>query len=310
MGDEAGAAGSAAGSRGVCVRSARRLALNPSWTRLRATKRTRFAPSPTGDLHLGGALCALASRDLAHEAGGAFVVRMEDLDPPRVVAGAADRILDDLEWLGLGGDEGPRAGGPTGPYVQSARFSFYERALETLEATGLTYACDCSRAEIARVASAPHEGDDVIYPGTCRDKDPAREMRRPPAIRFRGGAVCDDFVLRRGDGVFSYQLAVSVDDLAMAIAVVVRGEDLRSSTPRQLALMKALGASDDDVPSYVHLPLVRDASGARLSKRTAGGRVRALREGGVSAKEITDALARGEDGTPFVVPREWERFGV
>jgi glutamyl-tRNA synthetase len=281
------------------------------WKQLRATKRTRFAPSPTGDLHLGGALCALVSRDLAFEAGAAFVVRMEDLDPPRVVAGAAERILDDLEWLGLGGDEGPRTGGPVGPYVQSARFSIYERALETLERAGRTYACDCSRAEIARVASAPHEGEDVIYPGTCRDKDPSREMRRSPAIRFRGGsATCDDFVLRRGDGVFSYQLAVSVDDLAMAIAVVVRGEDLRTSTPRQLALMDALGAAPGDVPSYVHLPLVRDASGARLSKRTAGGRVRALREGGLSAKEITDALAVGKDGTPFVVPRAWERFGV
>ena len=326
MGDSPRSAGSAvaavAASRdidGTC--RARRVALTAFicsgadapmvWKRLRATKRTRFAPSPTGDLHLGGALCALVSRDLAREAGAAFVVRLEDLDPPRVVAGAAERILDDLEWLGLGGDEGPRAGGPTGPYVQSARFSFYEDALRTLEAAGLTYPCDCSRAEIARVASAPHEGEDVvIYPGTCKDKDPSREMRRPPAIRFHGGRETDDFVLRRGDGVFSYQLAVSVDDLAMAIAVVVRGEDLRSSTPRQVALMKALGARDDEVPSYVHLPLVRDASGARLSKRTAGGRVRALKDGGLSAKEITDALAAAKDGSPFVVPREWERFGV
>ncbi len=259
---------------------------------------------------MGGALCALASRDLAHGAGAAVVVRMEDLDPPRVVAGAAERILDDLEWLGLAGDESPRAGGPVGPYVQSARFSFYEDALGALERAGRTYACDCSRAEILSVASAPHEGEDVIYPGTCKGKDPSREMRRPPATRFRASAECDDFVLRRADGVFSYQLAVSVDDLAMAIAVVVRGEDLRSSTPRQLALMKALGASDDEVPSYVHLPLVRDASGARLSKRTAGGRVRALKDGGLSAKEITDALAHAKNGAPFVVPREWERFGV
>lgn len=311
MGDAARAASAAPGScSAVRFGCARRVALSPEWKRLRATQRTRFAPSPTGDLHLGGALCALVSRDLAHATGAAFVVRMEDLDPPRVVAGAAERILDDLEWLGLGGDEGPRAGGPTGPYVQSARFSFYERALHTLESAGRTYPCDCSRAEIARVASAPHEGDDVVYPGTCKDKEPTREMRRPPAMRFRGGSETDDFVLRRGDGVFSYQLAVSVDDLAMAIAVVVRGEDLRSSTPRQLALMKALGATDDEVPSYVHLPLVRDASGARLSKRTAGGRLRALRDGGLSAKEITDALAIAKDATPFVVPREWERFGV
>ncbi len=281
------------------------------WARLRKTTRTRFAPSPTGDLHLGGALCAVASRDLAREGAGALVVRMEDLDPPRVVAGAAERILDDLEWLGLAGDEGPRAGGPLGPYVQSARFSIYGHALAELEAAGLTYACDCSRAEIARVASAPHEGEDVLYPGTCRDKSPSREMRRPPAIRFRGTEGVDDFVLRRGDGVFSYQLAVSVDDLAMAIAVVVRGEDLRSSTPRQLAIMHALGASDDEVPRYVHLPLVRDGSGARLSKRSAGGRVRALREGGISARDILDVLERAtKQGEPFVVPAEWARCGI
>ncbi len=236
---------------------------------------------------------------------------MEDLDPPRVVAGSAERILDDLEWLGLAGDEGPRIGGPLEPYVQSARFSIYARALSFLEGSGLTYACDCSRSEITRVASAPHEGEDVLYPGTCRDKDPAREMRRPPAVRFRGSGGIDDFVLRRGDGVFSYQLAVSVDDLAMAIAVVVRGEDLRTSTPRQLAIMRALGATDAELPRYVHLPLVRDASGARLSKRTAGGRVRALREGGVSAREILDVLAPAtKGGAPLVVPEAWERCGV
>ncbi|HEY1958792.1 MAG TPA: glutamate--tRNA ligase family protein [Polyangiaceae bacterium] len=278
------------------------------WASLRRTTRTRFAPSPTGDLHLGGALCALAS-ELVARGAGAFVVRMEDLDPPRVVAGSAARILDDLAWLGLAGDEGPRAGGPVGPYVQSARFARYAAAVDALAAAGRTYACDCSRSEIMRVASAPHEGDDVIYPGTCREKDPTRAMRRLPAIRFRGEGV-DDFVLRRADGVFSYQLAVSVDDLEMAIACVVRGADLAPSTPRQLAIMRALGARDDDVPTYVHLPLVRDASGERIAKRTAGSRVCALREAGISAEEIRATLEPFTDGhAPFVIPAAWQNAG-
>jgi glutamyl-tRNA synthetase len=273
------------------------------WDDARKTTRTRFAPSPTGDLHLGGALCALASLELARAAHGAFVVRMEDLDTPRVVRGSAARILDDLAWLGCAGDE---------EYVQSTRISVYETALAALERAGFTYACDCSRAEIARVASAPHDEREAPYPGTCREKDPKRAMRRPPAIRFRSRAArVDDFVLRRGDSVFAYQLAVSVDDLAMAISCVVRGEDLAPSTPRQLAIMRALGAREDEVPRYVHLPLVRDAAGERLSKRTAGGRVRALRDGGVSAREITSALSHATDGSaPFVVPSEWARFGV
>jgi len=276
------------------------------WAALRRTTRTRFAPSPTGDLHLGGALCALASELIARRGKGGYVVRMEDLDPPRVVAGSAERILEDLAWLGLGGDEGPRAGGPVGPYVQSARFSLYASAVAALEAAGLTYPCDCSRSEIARVASAPHEGEDVIYPGSCREKDPAREMRRPPAIRFRGTGAVDDFVLRRGDGVFSYQLAVSVDDLAMAIGCVVRGVDLAPSTPRQLALMEALGATAEELPTYVHLPLVRDEAGERIAKRAPGASVRALREAGISAEEIRATLEPFTDGhAPFVIPASW-----
>lgn len=227
---------------------------------------------------------------------------MEDLDTPRVVRGSAARILDDLSWLGLAGDE---------TCVQSTRITIYERAVDELRAAGLTYPCDCSRAEIARVASAPHDADDHTYPGTCRDKDPERSMKRPPATRFRASGDADDFVLRRGDGVFAYQLAVSVDDLAMAIACVVRGADLESSTPRQLAIMRALGAKDDELPRYVHLPLVRDASGERLSKRSAGGRVRALRDGGVPAREILETLITALDGNaPLVVPASWARCGA
>jgi glutamyl-tRNA synthetase len=248
---------------------------------------------------------------MARSAGGAFVVRMEDLDRPRVVAGSADRILEDLDWLDCAEDEGPRKGGPLGPYVQSARIPRYESALARITAAGLTYPCDCSRTEIARVASAPHGADEAVYPGTCRDKDPTRAMRRPPAVRFRSlGSTVDDFVLRRGDGVFAYQLAVSVDDLAMQISCVIRGADLATSTPRQLALMRALGAKEEDLPRYVHLPLVVDADGVRIAKRTAGARIRALREAGIAAREVRDALVAAASGSALLIPTAWIRAGT
>jgi glutamyl-tRNA synthetase len=269
-------------------------------------------------LHLGGAYVALASWLIARATGGRFVVRTEDLDPPRVVRGAADAILGDLAWLGLDADEGPREGGPFGPYVQSERGARYEEALEALRAEGLVYPCDCSRAEIARVASAPHDGEELRYPGTCRDKDPRRQPKRPPALRVRvpdepiafddlaKGRVSQrlardvgDFVLRRGDGVWAYQLAVVVDDLAMRIDLVVRGEDLLPSTPRQLWLARQLGAVE--LPRYAHLPLVVAPDGARLSKRTAGASIRALRERGIASEAIVGVLGAAlglGDGTP------------
>jgi glutamyl-tRNA synthetase len=239
---------------------------------------------------------------MARRSGGAFVVRMEDLDRPRVVIGSAERILEDLEWLGCTSDEKP--------YIQSERLPIYERALDRLTTAGMTYPCDCSRAEIALVASAPH-GEEVVYPGTCRDKDPNRAMRRPPALRFRAPLPeVDDFVLRRGDGVFAYQLAVSVDDLAMAISCVIRGADLVPSTPRQLAIMRALGAGEAELPTYVHLPLVVDATGVRIAKRTAGARIRALREAGIRADEVRGALTSAASGRAFVIPDAWTRAGV
>jgi glutamyl-tRNA synthetase len=263
--------------------------------------RTRFAPSPTGDLHLGGAWTALASWVLARRSRGAHVLRVEDLDPPRVVAGSAARIEDDLRWLGLDWDEGP--------VLQSARGALYEEAIATLASQGLVYPCDCSRAEIARVASAPHPGEEAIYPGSCRALDPAREMKRQPALRVRvpdevvafddevAGRVTQnlarevgDFVLRRGDGVFAYQLAVVVDDLAMAISDVVRGADLLSSTPRQIWLARRLGGAP---PRYAHVPLVVAADGSRLEKRTHGARVRELRERGFAAEDVVGELALG-----------------
>jgi glutamyl-tRNA synthetase len=211
--------------------------------------RGRFAPSPTGELHLGSAATAVVCAAAAMRAGGALVLRMEDLDTPRVVAGAAEAILDDLRWLGLRWDEGPDVGGPSAPYAQSKRAPLYEAALADLARRGLTYLCDCSRAEIARVASAPHAGEEgPRYPGTCRAHGMrARAFKRSPAVRLAvpEGTITvhdrvlgplsedvarttGDFVLRRGDGVFAYQLAVVADDLAMGITEVVRGADLAS----------------------------------------------------------------------------------
>jgi glutamyl-tRNA synthetase len=291
--------------------------------------RTRFAPSPTGDLHLGSVWTALASWALARREGregGVFVVRVEDLDPPRVVRGSAAQIADDLRWLGIDWDEGPgpdvagMASGPHAPYAQSERGAIYESALTELTDQALTYPCDCSRAEIARAASAPHPGEETVYPGTCRDRDPARAMKRDPAVRLRVpdgtrirvldgalGAIeqdvsreCGDFVLRRGDGVFAYQLAVVVDDLAMQITDVVRGADLASSTPRQVLLARLLGA---EAPRYVHLPLVVATDGSRLAKRTGGASVRALREAGIDARAIVGKLAAGLGLAPDDAPR-------
>ncbi len=252
--------------------------------------------------------------------GSAFVVRVEDLDTPRVVPDSEARILDDLAWLGLDADEGPREGGPHAPYSQGARTSRYETALAHLAARGDTYPCDCSRAEIARVASAPHAGEELVYPGTCREKDPARVMKRPPAMRLRVpegeavafldgaagetaqniGEVVGDFVLRRGDGIFAYQLAVIVDDVEMRITDVVRGDDLLASAPRQIFLARLLGV---EAPRYVHLPLVVGADGARLAKRTAGASVRALREAGITSREIVGVLGCALGLVPSGEPR-------
>ncbi len=271
--------------------------------------RGRFAPSPTGALHLGSAATALFAAAAARRAGGCLVLRVEDLDPPRLVDGAESSQLDDLAWLGLRFDEGPREGGPYGPYRQSERFARYAAALETLAQAGLTYLCDCSRAEIARVASAPHEGEEgPRYPGTCRDVPAAgRTFKRPPAVRLRVpdgevsyedsvhgtvavdvGVTAGDFVLRRGDGVFSYQLAVTVDDVEMGITEVVRGSDLRSSAPRQALIARLLGGS---APRYLHVPLLVGSDGQRLAKRDGKSTVSEMRARGLSPQALLGMVA-------------------
>jgi glutamyl-tRNA synthetase len=244
----------------------------------------------------------------ARRARGALVCRVEDLDAPRTVAGAEAALLDDLAWLGVTFDEGPREGGAVGPYRQSERLEMYADALADLTRAGHTYLCDCSRADIARLASAPHEGEEgPRYPGTCRDAAQSRTFKRPPAVRLRvssapvtyddavqGAVAVDvaaaagDFVLRRGDGVFSYQLAVTVDDVAMKITEVVRGADLRSSAPRQALIARLLGA---EPPRYLHVPLLVGADGARLAKRSAGVTVAGQRASGTDAASLLATLA-------------------
>ena len=279
-----------------------------------AARRGRYAPSPTGAIHLGNARTALLGWLDARAAGAAFVMRVEDLDRARVIAGAEARLLDDLRWLGLDWDEGPDRGGAFGPYRQSGRGARYDDAVARLLGAGRAFPCACSRADVARAASAPHAGDDEgpRYAGTCRGRPPAEvEARaaaqgRAPAIRFDGGGArlsfvdlvhgkvaaspegVDDFVLRRADGTAAYQLAVVVDDAAMEITRVVRGDDLLASTPRQLALYAALGATP---PTFAHVPLVLAPGGERLAKRTRPASVAELRARGVAAEAVVGALA-------------------
>jgi glutamyl-tRNA synthetase len=232
-----------------------------------------------------------------------FVLRIEDIDQPRVVAGAAEALLSDLRWLGIDWDEGPDCGGPFGPYLQSQRLDRYARAVASLCASGHAYRCSCSRKEIAEIASAPHGDDGPIYPGTCRDR-PAHPEREA-ALRFRmpeppptfddllhGAAEPDlgrgDFIIQRRDGVISYQLACAVDDAAMQITEVVRGDDLLASTPRQIALYRALGL---DPPRFAHVPLVLGPDGERLAKRHGSIAIAELRAAGFSAEPIVGRLA-------------------
>ena len=244
----------------------------------------RFAPSPTGPLHFGSLVAAVGSYCLARRAGGRWLLRMDDLDAPRVVPGAAAEILRTLEALGFCWE---------GEIVwQSRRQDAYLDALERLRDRGLLYDCGCSRREI--LASAPHPGEEgPIYPGTCRFGLPAGRLARATRIRvpdrtigFRDGVFgwqeqhlrleIGDFVLRRADGMFAYQLAVVVDDAASGVTQVVRGADLLGSTPRQIFLLESLGLA---VPAYLHLPLALNPDGSKISKR-GGAADELLGEGG------------------------------
>jgi glutamyl-tRNA synthetase len=275
--------------------------------------RGRYAPSPTGALHLGNLRTALLAWLLTRCAGGTFILRVEDLDRPRVRTGATARMLADLRWLGLDWDEGPDVGGPHAPYMQSQREQIYEAHLQKLQEAGLVYPCYCSRAEIARVASAPHGDEGPRYPGTCRYLTNAQRRRyedegRKPALRLlvddqrvitftdllagplsqQVQQTIGDFVLRRADGIFAYQFAVVVDDGLMGINQVTRGADLLSSTARQILLFEILGFP---TPTFIHVPLWLDSQQQRLSKRVESAGLAPMREQGATPEQVLGQLA-------------------
>ena len=260
----------------------------------------RFAPSPTGRMHLGNVFSALLSWLSAKSQGGTWLLRIEDIDPQRSRQEYAELIMDDLHWLGLDWDEGP--------YYQSERGDIYEHYLKQLTDNGLTYPCYCTRADIL-ATQAPHESDGrVVYKGTCRNLAPGVKTG-PAAIRMKvpseGKGIlsftdghygmqtidltthCGDFIVRRKDGAWAYQLAVVVDDALMGINEVVRGCDLLLSSPQQIYLAQQLGFAP---PHFTHLPLLCNKQGQRLSKRDQSLDMAALRTSN-TPEEIIGMLA-------------------
>ena len=268
----------------------------------------RFAPSPSGRMHLGNAFTALIAWLSARSSGGRMVLRIEDLDPRASSRERAKTLIDDLAWLGLDWDEGP--------HYQSDRLAAYDDAIVRLEELGLTYPCFCTRAEL-HAASAPHASDGTyLYAGTCRglshEEVALRAELRPPATRLRvpneddpAGTIawtdlcfgprqevlareCGDFLIRRSDAVIAYQLAVVVDDCLMGVNQVVRGCDLLGSSARQTYLARLLGF---EAPTFGHVPLLVAPDGRRLSKRDRDLDLGALREAGAAPETVVGALA-------------------
>ncbi|MBO7483153.1 MAG: tRNA glutamyl-Q(34) synthetase GluQRS [Kiritimatiellae bacterium] len=278
----------------------------------------RLAPSPTGALHLGNARTFMVAWLRARSQGGRVVMRMEDLDHPRDKPGAASAALEDLRWLGFDWDE---------EHVQSARKAIYREALGFLHARGLVYPCVCSRRDVESAQSAPHAGDQLHYPGTCRGRFagwkeafdflnpvpavpprlPCWRFRVEPGVRvafedaFAGRFEADvserlgDFPLARDEGGAGYTLAAVVDDLLMGVTEVVRGDDLLAATPAQIlvarALLDWLPESRRRLPTYCHVPLVVGSDGRRLAKRHGDTRIAAFRESGASAESVVGLLA-------------------
>ena len=269
-------------------------------------KVSRFAPSPTGRLHLGHAYSAVLGHGAAAESGGRFLVRIEDLDQGRSRPEFVDAIFEDLAWLGLTWSE------PV--HVQSRRRSAYEAALKRLRTLGLVYPCFCTRADIAAALEAPH-GPQAGYPGTCRNlaDDPGRRAAEPHSWRLdaakaiatagqpswsEGNQRCqsvrgdfDDVILARKDAPAAYHLACVVDDAASGVTLVTRGSDLRSSTPVQRLLQQLLGLPE---PDYLHHALVTHADGRRLAKRDQAPTLAAMRATGVDGRDLAAALLAGK----------------
>lgn len=273
----------------------------------------RLAPSPTGAQHVGNARTYLIAWLAARRQQGKIILRIEDVDSPRTKPGADRLILEDFRWLGLDWEEGP--------LYQTQRLLHYATALERLKEQELVYPCTCTRKDIEQAASAPHlEHEGSAYPGTCarrRAQDAAHLAGRPFAWRFRSnleyqqyqdgfrGTVTvpaelgGDFVIWKSDGTPAYQLAVVVDDAAMGITEVIRGDDLIPSTPRQLQLYHALGLSP---PRFTHVPLVVGPDGRRLAKRHGDTRLSTLRAQGVTAENLLGLLAWSCGWLPTLQP--------
>ena len=273
----------------------------------------RLAPSPTGALHLGNVRTFMVAWLRARQAGGKLILRTEDLDHPKHKAGAAAQAIEDLRWLGFDWDE---------EHVQSSRTELYAAAIRKLCDKGLAYPCVCSRRDVEAAQSAPHDGDQLHYPGTCRDRFAAWKdalaylnhdlqgggLQRLPCWRVRVpegsvisfedvfagrysmdvGARLGDFPLARDENGAGYALAVVVDDADMGVTEVVRGDDLLPATPQQILLYRALRLQP---PDFFHVPLVVGADGRRLAKRHGDTRIAAFRESGMSAEEIVGYLA-------------------
>jgi glutamyl-tRNA synthetase len=268
--------------------------------------RTRLAPSPTGFLHVGNARTFLLTWLHARAAGGQVVLRVDDLDGPRVRSDAANAAVEDLRWLGLDWDE------DLGVLVQSERGAVYEAALARLLAEGRAYPCVCTRSEVESAASAPHGPEGPRYPGTCRGRftsraEAERATGRPAAIRFvvspgpvafddlaygpqafDPSAETGDFVIGKAAGTAAYQLATVVDDAASGVDTVIRGADLLPSTARQVLLQRALGLP---TPAHLHVPLVVGADGRRLAKRHGDTTIASLRAKGWSAPALVGRIA-------------------
>ncbi|RAV02430.1 tRNA glutamyl-Q(34) synthetase GluQRS [Paenibacillus sp. YN15] len=274
--------------------------------------RGRFAPTPSGLLHLGNAAAALLAWLQIRSMNGEFVLRIEDIDGPRSKAEFARRIPGDLRWLGLDWEEGPDVGGPSGPYIQSQRLGYYGSVLDALDKLGRTYSCYCSRAELAAIASAPHglASEGPAYPGICKkaSKEELAEKaaRKTPSVRFELPAeplafvdeaaglqqvpagAGGDFIVKRADGILAYQLAVVADDAAMGITHVLRGFDLLDSTPRQIWLYQALGWQ---APQFAHVPLLLGPDGSRLSKRHGGITLADMRQRQIRPETVLGLIA-------------------
>jgi glutamyl-tRNA synthetase len=293
------------------------------------TVRCRFAPAPSGSIHVGNARSALFSWLYARHHGGIFVLRVEDTDATRVTEEAYRGVLEDLEWLGLAWDEGPDVGGAFGPYRQSERLDVYRQMTERLLGSGHAYRCYCTPEELEeRRKAALARGEPPGYDGRCRNLTDAERAAfeaegRPPAIRFhmpeRDWTIDDlvkgevrwaardlrDFVIVRSDGTPVFLLAVAVDDLLMEITHVVRGDDLLTSAPRNAAVIEALGGT---APAYAHLPQVLGPDGKPLSKRHGATSVAAFREQGFLPEAMVNYLSllgwAKDDHTTFLMRDE------